>query len=387
MTIPVTPAKAGPFKADGAQTTFDFHFTVVHASRLAVYYNDGLITEGFTVELFGTSGRVIFTTPPPFGTIITLLRATPIQQEVDFQNNAAFFAEVIEMALDERAMVDQELAEKISRALIAPPSGNINFDELLTELYSLLAKAEQSANQAELYAAQALAAAVEAQIAAATAPGKEVFEIFTYGVLTPPEGAFPLWTGETVDCSDSKFDKFWVKLEECRTAGTIRILTNAQYEQELSKFGQVGGFVVTDTPRKVRLPKITHYLRGIEDVDQYGEVGTDVQRNVQGEFTFPRGFGVNLQPHQDDSKFASGALSYTTATASQPIEAGIGAGNNRYLSVLTLDTAPIYGSHGGNEVQPAHVCLPLYIQMYNPKSIDPMGLLVRNRTSAMNLTI
>lgn len=129
MAVYSTTTKAGPFTADGAQTVFPFVFRCIDASDINVYRNGVLVrSTEYEVELTDDmsdghydGGNVVFITAPAKGEKLVILRNVPITQETDLQNNTAFYPEVLENAYDKLTMVCQQLAEKLSRAVIAPP--------------------------------------------------------------------------------------------------------------------------------------------------------------------------------------------------------------------------------------------------------------------------
>lgn len=164
MTVAATPAKAGPFVCDGAQTDFPFAFRALEPSHIAVYINDGLVTEGFTVELAETGGTVRFTTAPGSGKSLAILRDAPFDQQTDIQDNQAFLPEIVETALDKLTMLVQQLKEELERCVkVGVASG-----ESPESILSMILGAKDMALDSASSAASAAAACSSAQLTIAT---------------------------------------------------------------------------------------------------------------------------------------------------------------------------------------------------------------------------
>lgn len=165
MSIESTISKAGPYIADGAQTKFPFGFVVQDASHVAVYSEDGELTDGFRIELVDNGGSVIFRTPPTRGSRIAILRNIPITQETDIQNNTPFYPEVIEAALDKLTMIAQQLAEEVSRCAQVPSTEELDNKAILQ---AILQFNEKSAAVLEEVRLETLRCKEYAELAAST---------------------------------------------------------------------------------------------------------------------------------------------------------------------------------------------------------------------------
>jgi microcystin-dependent protein len=129
MTVTTTNSKTEQL-ADGVQDVFPYSFVLPDAAWLQVYYDSTLILSGYTVDGIGdpSGGDVTFTTAPPAGVTVTLLRVAPETQQVDYQPYDSFPAETHEDALDKLTMITQQLQEQINRAVTEPIGGGGGFD-------------------------------------------------------------------------------------------------------------------------------------------------------------------------------------------------------------------------------------------------------------------
>jgi hypothetical protein len=126
MTVPSATAKSGPYNGNGVTTVFAYGFRILDAAHIRVIRTendiDTEVTTGFTVSGVGNvgGGNVTFDAAPGPTQRITLIRNAPFTQQVDLENQGAYYAETIEEAFDLAAMRDQQLAEQIGRALVIP---------------------------------------------------------------------------------------------------------------------------------------------------------------------------------------------------------------------------------------------------------------------------
>lgn len=168
MTVASSLARSGPYICDGAQDTFPFNFPVLDPSHVAVYTYTGntesRISEGFTVSLTENGGNVTFETAPAKDTRIAILRDTPFDQQVDLQNNTAFYPELLESMSDKLTMLVQQLREELSRCVkLAVASG-----ESPESVVAMILGAKDMALDSASTAASAAAACSSAQLTIAT---------------------------------------------------------------------------------------------------------------------------------------------------------------------------------------------------------------------------
>ena len=149
MTISSTTNRAG-FVCNGVTYQFPFDFKILAKSDLQVYLYNTItrlstqltLNVDYTVEIAspGPGGTVTligaYGPPRPRGVIpgaeytLTLLRAMPRTQEIDFINGDSLDENNIEGMGDRITMMVQELDEKIGRSVLLPPSSSVTGIEL-----------------------------------------------------------------------------------------------------------------------------------------------------------------------------------------------------------------------------------------------------------------
>lgn len=122
--------RAGPFDTDGTSFTAPFDFKVFSEEDLVVTQSeDGVETElvldiDYTVSLNADqeadAGGSITLTAAPDGPTITITSNMPAIQPVVLASSGGFYPRVVSDALDRATILIQQLAEKLSRALLAP---------------------------------------------------------------------------------------------------------------------------------------------------------------------------------------------------------------------------------------------------------------------------
>lgn len=162
--------------------------------------------------------------------------------------------------------------------------------------------------------------------------------------------AFHLLDGSTISKTGIYAD-FATLLSDLVTAGYNITCTQAQFDSDVSTYGQCGKFVIgTDT---IRLPKITKFIEGLSNITN---IGTSFQAglpNITGDS------GNNIINHQNENT-GSGALYYTKDGNS-----GGGGGSMPYGHIY-LDasrSSSIYGR--SSTVQPQSTAYPYYIVLAN----------------------
>lgn len=90
------------YVVNGTQTTFSYPFPIFASEDLAVYLDGAKQASGFTINGAGNTsgGEIIFDTPPPMDTILTLARELPIERVTDFLEGGDFSAQSINNELD-----------------------------------------------------------------------------------------------------------------------------------------------------------------------------------------------------------------------------------------------------------------------------------------------
>ncbi len=110
------------YVANGLQNEFPFIFQIIQQEDLEVYLGDQKQSSNYTVSGAGQSsgGTIVLNEPPSAGTIVTLVRNTPIQRTSDFQQSGAFQAKVLNDELDLLTAALQDVAESVRRSVRLP---------------------------------------------------------------------------------------------------------------------------------------------------------------------------------------------------------------------------------------------------------------------------
>lgn len=171
---------------------------------------------------------------------------------------------------------------------------------------------------------------------------KDIFEVFYSTTTDTPRGAFPLWTGETISNCKTAYPTFWTRALEYQTSGKIRVVTSTVYDQELATYGECGAFVIDTDAGSIRLPKITRFVSSLDAIGDIGVTKNDMLADHTHTYAYsgpdrngPKGDGIMGTSFQK-----TWSTNSTTA----------GSDTNTEI---------------GNEIQPKHVRLALYIQVFN----------------------
>jgi hypothetical protein len=134
MTIASTVSKTPTYACNGVTVSFPYEFRILSSADMTVILEDeeGVQTTlvlGVDYSLSGVGaedgGTITTFTAYATGNKITGIRSPSFLQGVDLQNQGAFFAQVIEDALDLAAMRDQALAARIGNAIRAPDTETV----------------------------------------------------------------------------------------------------------------------------------------------------------------------------------------------------------------------------------------------------------------------
>ena len=183
MTISSQVNKSGPYFYNGATTAFAYGFKIDDAAHIRVVESvistgaetDLVLDSDYTVTGVGDdAGTVVISPARAAGKSVTMVRNVPFTQDVELENQGAYFAKVVESALDAGVARAQQLQEQIDRAVIVPVSsdpadisaliGGVqaligNVDDVITVAANIGAVQGASANAAAAGAAAVLTAA------------------------------------------------------------------------------------------------------------------------------------------------------------------------------------------------------------------------------------
>ena len=157
MTVTSEINRSGPYNGNGVTTVFDYDFRIVSRAHLRVVSTsaDG---EEMTLELdddydvsdvgAANGGAVTITPAPVSGSTITIFLNVPFTQEMNLENQGAYYAETVEAAFDLAVMRDQQMAEEIHRA-VKMPADYDGPDVTTSDVFDAAAQAEAAADRAE----------------------------------------------------------------------------------------------------------------------------------------------------------------------------------------------------------------------------------------------
>ncbi|WP_210201948.1 hypothetical protein [Mesorhizobium sp. WSM3866] len=193
MTVPSETNRSGPYNGNGVTTVFDYEFKITNENYIKVIKADAAgvetvltIDADYVVTDVGNpaGGQVALTVPLPTGQTLTMIPNVPFTQEIDLENQGAYYAETVENGLDLATMRDQQLQEQINRAVQIPASedpaqleglvGDIlrladSADKIDTVADNIADVNEAADNMAAIIAAPAQASAAAASAASASA--------------------------------------------------------------------------------------------------------------------------------------------------------------------------------------------------------------------------
>ena len=175
------------YEGNGSATVFPYTFALSpeDGEHINVYVTDenniSRRVTNFTVDTTAKTVKYpIGGDPLPAGKRLTLRREIPAQQELNLENQGAFFAEDVESQFDRNVMMIQQLAETLQRAIVVDVASDKKPEDLLTEILDNLraavnamqaavtakGEAEAAANQSKDSAGQASEAETKAKKAA-----------------------------------------------------------------------------------------------------------------------------------------------------------------------------------------------------------------------------
>ena len=145
MTISSTTSKSGPYNGNGSTTVFAYDFKILANTEIEVVLTSTAgvetvktLTTHYTVSGVGSaSGNVTMITAPATGEKLTLRRKLSGKQELDLQNQGAYYAEDVETAIDRLTMYDLQQQEELDRCIKVPVSDTTDLASLTADLVAL----------------------------------------------------------------------------------------------------------------------------------------------------------------------------------------------------------------------------------------------------------
>ena len=157
MTVSADAAKAGPYTGNGSASSFAFDFKVFADTDIRVV--ETLISTAVETDLVlnthytvarnvdqdnNPGGSITYkvggvTTALPATKKLTIVGDFSYEQPTDIPNGGAFFAQIIENALDRATMLVKQLKERLDRAAVVPVSSSYTPDQFSDDLITLAA--------------------------------------------------------------------------------------------------------------------------------------------------------------------------------------------------------------------------------------------------------
>ncbi|MGJ5032262.1 discoidin domain-containing protein [Bradyrhizobium sp. HKCCYLS2038] len=146
MTVASEVSRSGPYIGNGVTTIFNYGFRILDESHLKVIRSLGsaetvlTLHTDYIVSDVGAAGggQIALVVPPTSAQTVTILRDAPFTQEIDLENQGPYFADTIEGAFDLAAMRDQQLSERLDRAVVLPASNaSFSLEALIADIIVL----------------------------------------------------------------------------------------------------------------------------------------------------------------------------------------------------------------------------------------------------------
>lgn len=187
--------------------------------------------------------------------------------------------------------------------------------------------------------------------AGARGSGKQIGEVYfsQSSSATDNKGALPLFTGEVIANADQVYPQFYAWV----LAHTSLCVTEAQWQTTVTTYGECPKYVIDDTNKTIRLPKLANYIKMANTADGITQSEAGLP-NITGEF-YSAGDHVGTPT-------VSGAFKVgTNATRNDP---GVESSHN-YPSI-GFDASLSNEKYGNsNTVTPAHTTVFPWVFAFN----------------------
>lgn len=187
-------------------------------------------------------------------------------------------------------------------------------------------------------------------------PTREMLDIYYSFSSVAPTGAYPLWTGETINHCKSLYPQFWNKVKNLAQMGNLTLISLEEYEERLENYGQCAAFYIDELNGHLRLPKITRFISSISELSERSKEEKAGLPNIKGS-----GYWNML----NDIKAEDDSAVYGDSSGVRHLRQT--NGNEHYGTARMMFDASrsneIFGA--SDTVQPPAVKLCLYIQVAN----------------------
>jgi hypothetical protein len=218
-------------------------------------------------------------------------------------------------------------------------------------------KAIASEVMANFEAVQLVVAGLNAEINSLTTaltdlkkkPTREMLDIFYSFSKEAPTGAFPLWTGETLNNAKTLYPQFWKKINQLAEDNAIPTVSSlTEYDEKVEQYGQCASFYINTLDGYIRLPKITRFISSIKDLAEIGEYNDKIASHNHGDLQTVRS-AVGKKDGVRESYWVGSKEFDVHGRVNEAYDWG----------------DDDYSAGEGDETMPKHVRLYLYLQVVN----------------------
>lgn len=339
MTVSGLPNKI-TLSCSGTQTNFDFDFGYLNNSDIQVYLPDvggnaddsNKQTEGSDYDLITTDksagGTVAFKSAPPATKKVFITREVPLTQTVPFKPNTNFPEKLIETGLDKCTMGLQQLDERVGRAITFPPNSDttgvsipepeankaLKWDaggkNLINSTYDVDTAVAESAASVAASAASAAESAASATAAkqsetnargyedqaeywakqAAAAIQQRVLNELIMSPVPLISAALHLADGTLLQYgANAQYIDYMIEYKKTYPEAFV---IESEWQRLVSENGVCGKFVLDESAKTLRLPKLSGYLEGTLEENELGSFTKAKLPNIKGSLEVYLRFGA-----------------------------------------------------------------------------------------------
>lgn len=188
--------------------------------------------------------------------------------------------------------------------------------------------------------------------AGARGSGKQIGEVYfsQSSSAVDNKGALPLFTGEVISNADQIYPQFYAWV----LAHTGLCVTEEQYQSAISTYGECPKYVINDTNKTIRLPKLGNYIKMANTTDGITQSDAGLP-NVTGNGLY---WESNLNPEQ-----LTGAFYIDSSTEKNKLGSNDSDYDNYAVAMDASRSSGVYGN--SNTVTPAHTTVFPWVFAYN----------------------
>ena len=187
--------------------------------------------------------------------------------------------------------------------------------------------------------------------AGARGSGKQVGEVYfsQSSLATDNKGALPLFTGEIIGNANNIYPQFYAWV----LAHPSLCKTEAEYQTAISTYGECPFYVIDDTAKTIRLPKLVNYIKMANTTNGITQSKAGLP-NITGQIPVTYGAIRALHP--------SGAFATTSTTGAGDDHTG-GGSTATQIDFNASRSSSVYG--GSTTNTPAHTTVYPWVFAFN----------------------